>query len=354
MAKRKLTRNQSRRIRSKHQASRQRTIDFDESNLGPELEGRIIAHFGSQIEVEDADGNTTRCFFRAYVDQLVTGDRVVWRQCINTEVDEPASETSEENQAPQNQGVVVACHDRNSLLSRPDTFGKLKPVAANVDQIIITIAPKPEFHTNLIDRYLVVSEINHIQPIILINKADLITEENAESFQTLKTQYEGLGYEVLTISAKQAEGLTPLIDLVKDKTSIFVGQSGVGKSSTIQKLIPDLDIQIGKLSDAKDKGRHTTTNSQLFHFPEGGECIDSPGIREFGLWHLEKEDVITGFRELDRYQGHCKFRDCAHGNEPGCAIREAVENGEVSQGRFESYKRIVASLGDVEIKPDDF
>ncbi len=330
------------------QASRERNIDFDESSLGPELEGRIIAHYGSQVEVESATKESTRCFFRANLKQLVTGDRVVWRMCINPEIE---AQTENDASAKQ-QGVVVACHERRSLLSRPDSYGKLKPAAANVDQIIITVAPKPEFFTNLIDRYLVVAEINEIEPILLINKTDLISEENQAEFESLQAQYKGLGYQCIAISAKQETGLQALSEQLQNKTSIFVGQSGVGKSSTINQLIPDLDIQVGKLSDAKAKGRHTTTHSQLFHFPNGGECIDSPGIREFGLWHLERDDVVKGFREFQQHQGHCKFRDCAHNNEPKCAILEALENGDISSERFDSFKRIVASLDEVDVKPE--
>ncbi len=338
MTKRKLSQNQTRRIRSKQQAKNEKAIATSETDiesedhtLGAEQEGRVVAHYGTQVDIEYGDKKTIRCFLRANLAPVITGDRIVWRQ-------------------GKDKGVVESCQPRKSLLSRPDSYGKLKPVAANVDQIIITVAPEPEFFTNLIDRYLVVAEINNIKPLILINKADLIDETNQSEFDNLQKSYTDLGYRVLTVSAKDSTGLDELIELLKDNTSILVGQSGVGKSSILQTLIPDKDIEIGELSNAKSKGRHTTTHSQLFHFVNGGECIDSPGIREFGLWNLDAADVIAGFVELNDLTGTCKFRDCSHENEPKCALKEALENGTISEQRFTNYKRIIASLDDVQIQ----
>ncbi len=338
MAKRKLTQHQVRRIRKKqagHNAKADRASnklnDIDEQSLGEEQPGRVIAHYGTQVDIEYGESESTRCFLRANLDPVTTGDWVSWRQ-------------------GEDMGVVESRQERTSLLSRPDSYGKLKPVAANVDQILITVAPKPDFFTNLIDRYIVVAEVNHITPRILINKSDLIDDNNQHLFDLLKQRYESLGYTVAQVSAKQQQGLKPLTDLLKNKTSILVGQSGVGKSSILKALLPESIIQIGELSDAKKKGRHTTTHSQLFHFTEGGECIDSPGIREFGLWNLDKNDVIKGFVELDQASENCKFRDCSHNAEPGCAIQNEIDNGNISTERFESYQRIITSLDEVTIK----
>ncbi len=335
MAKRRLSKNQARRIRSNQEASVAKAKDDapaeNEHELGPEQFGRVVAHFGSQVEVEVDNASTVRCFLRANIDTIVTGDTVVWRR-----------------QAEK--GVVVSVEDRKSLLSRPDSFGKLKPVAANVDQIIITVAPKPQLFTNLIDRYIVIAEINNIRPILLVNKSDLIGDTNYSEFESIKSIYSALGYEVTFTSAKQDNALSSLKDILLNKTSIFVGQSGVGKSSIIQRLMPNENILVGGLSDSKSKGKHTTTHSQLFRFADGGDCIDSPGIREFGLWHLSEEQVIEGFVELKALAGKCKFRDCKHQNEPSCALQIALQEDKITRERFDSYKRIVASLGDVEVK----
>ncbi len=335
MAKRKLSQHQSRRIKKKQEASNAKASSaldtIDDQTLGAEQEGRVIAHYGTQVDVEYGEKESIRCFLRANLGPVITGDKIVW-------------------QRGEDLGVVVSCHPRSSLLSRPDTYGKLKPVAANVDQIIVTIAPQPEFFTNLIDRYLVVAELNHIKPLILINKADLIDDENSAKFADLKESYSSIGYQVLLFSAKAEIGVDELTSQLRDKTSILVGQSGVGKSSILKLLMPEEEIQVGQLSDAKNKGRHTTTHSQLFHFTGGGECIDSPGIREFGLWNLEAPDVINGFVELNALTDQCKFRDCSHNHEPGCAIQTALKQNKISESRFTSYQRIVASLDDVQIK----
>lgn len=339
MAKRRLSKNQSRRIKRHQKASIDRVstqADINDEELGPEKRGRIVAHYGQQVSVEDVGGSdSVRCFVRANLDALATGDHVIWRQ------------------GSDGTGVVVSRLERQSLLCRPDSYGKLKPIAANVDQILVTIAPEPMFFTNLIDRYIVVAEINNIRPVILVNKSDLISENLQEVFDQLHQLYQSLGYDVMSVCAKQQKGLEALKISLANRTSIFVGQSGVGKSSIIQQLKPDENIEVGELSQARIKGRHTTTHSHLFHFEEGGECIDSPGIREFGLWHLTPEDVMRGFIELYDHSGKCRFRDCRHEREPGCAIIAAVESGEASPQRFESYKRIIASLNDVEINSNN-
>jgi ribosome biogenesis GTPase len=134
---------------------------------------------------------------------------------------------------------------------------------------------------------------------------------------------------------------------LRERVSVFVGQSGVGKSSLINVLLPEADLRVGALSESTQKGIHTTTTAQLFHLSGGGSLIDSPGIREFGLWHMTREQVERGFREISPLLGSCKFRDCQHQQEPGCAILQAVESGEISEGRMESYRRIVASLDEV-------
>ncbi|MEC8484021.1 MAG: ribosome small subunit-dependent GTPase A, partial [Pseudomonadota bacterium] len=143
-----------------------------------------------------------------------------------------------------------------------------------------------------------------------------------------------------------AEGMSQLYDFLQDRISVFVGQSGVGKSSLIGTLLPDIEISVGELSQKRKKGTHTTTTARLFHMPSGGDLIDSPGIREFGLWHISEDELLEGFTEFRPHLGYCKFRDCSHEQEPGCAIREALEKGEITPHRFESYLRIRQSIRD--------
>lgn len=342
MAKRRLNKQQQWRIKKIQQERAARVSRKEQAieelteagELGPEQEGLIIAHYGQQLDVEalegEHQGQVVRCFVRANIDSLVTGDKVIWRP--------GKSET----------GVIVARCDRTNLLQRPDNFGALKPVAANIDHIILVIAPEPEPHDNLIDRYLVAAESTDIPVVILLNKTDLLTDRNRDYVDELLGRYEALGYQVMRTSA-MASGNAPspqVEALVKDQTSVFVGQSGVGKSSIIQTLMPDESLRVGALSESTGKGTHTTTTAKLFHLAIGGDLIDSPGIREFGLWHMTPQEIEYGFREIRDLIGHCRFRNCRHLGDPGCAIDVAAEEGRISTPRLKSFHRILKDMAE--------
>ncbi|WP_097460048.1 small ribosomal subunit biogenesis GTPase RsgA [Mangrovitalea sediminis] len=338
MAKRRLNQQQQRRIRQiqseRTRRSERREQDIDRrlqaGELGPEQPGLVIAHFGRQLDVEALEGaqkgELFRCHIRANIDSLVTGDRVAWRA------------------DDQQGGVVVSRSDRRSVLLRPDNYGALKPVAANIDQIIIVIAVEPTPHANLIDRYLVAAETTGIPPVLLLNKSDLLEDSPEHPVLDLLARYQALGYTVEQTSAKRADQRAQLEALVRDRTSVFVGQSGVGKSSLIQQLAPDVDIRIGALSETTRKGTHTTTTAKLFHLPCGGDLIDSPGIREFGLWHITPDQLEWGFTDIRPLSGHCRFRNCRHQGEPGCALDEAVKDGRLMLQRRESFQRILTDI----------
>jgi ribosome biogenesis GTPase len=334
MGKRKLTRRQAWRIQ-KIQDERRKRAEKQEhlsdealaaGELGAEQEGLVIAHYGNQVEVESGE-TIARCHLRANLDSLVTGDRVVW--CAGDSI-----------------GVVVARQPRQTELLRPDPYGAVKAVAANIDQIVLVVAPLPEPHASTIDRYLVAAEVVAIEPVILLNKSDLVTADNQEVIDDLLTPYSALGYRVLQASCKHQDGLAALRQTLDNRTSVFVGQSGVGKTSLVNSLLPQVNARVGALSENRQEGVHTTTTAQLFHLPDGGTLIDSPGIREFGLWHMEPELIECGFREFQPLLGHCKFRDCKHDQEPNCALLAAVESGEISERRIDSYRQILASLED--------
>jgi ribosome biogenesis GTPase len=184
--------------------------------------------------------------------------------------------------------------------------------------------------------------------VILLNKTDLITGSNQDSIDALLGRYEALGYEVVrTSAAESGDKPSPEVEaLVKDQTSVFVGQSGVGKSSIIQTLMPDEAIRVGAVSESTGKGIHTTTTAKLFHLPLGGELIDSPGIREFGLWHMTAQEIEYGFREIREVIGTCKFRNCRHMGDPGCAIDRAAEEGKISPERLKSFHRILQDMAE--------
>lgn len=329
MSKRKLTRKQAWRIekiqQEKTQRANRKAEALDDSELQAEQTGRVISHFGSLVEVEadtpaeHAEPLSMQCYFRANVGSLVTGDRVVWRA------------------GKAGLGMIEAVLPRATALNRPDSRGQLKPVAANMDFIVLVITPEPTPSSLLIDRYLVAAELQQIPVYILLNKTDLIHSSNGSDLDALLSMYQDVGYPVLRSSTKTADGLQALRDMLNHKVSAFVGQSGVGKSSLVNALLPGVNIKVGALSERAKLGRHTTTNARLFHFPSGGSLIDSPGIREFGLWHLAPEQIIDGYREFLPLLGHCRFRDCSHRQEPGCALRAAYESGTIHPTRFENY-----------------
>ncbi|MCD9524301.1 small ribosomal subunit biogenesis GTPase RsgA [Photobacterium carnosum] len=334
--KKKLTQGQSRRVRSNQNKRLNRAkneVQWDEDLLESAREGLVITRFGQHADVEDPQtGIIHRCNLRRSIQSLVSGDRVVWRPGV---------------EALQGiTGVVEAVHERKTMLTRPDYYDGVKAVAANVDRIIIVSSILPELSLNIIDRYIIAAETIGIKPLIVVNKVDLLTPEQRVDVERKLTQYQNIGYSVRLVSTDTGEGLDDLRVDLQDHVSIFAGQSGVGKSSMVNSLMPDVEADIGDVSTNSGLGQHTTTAARLYHFADGGDLIDSPGVREFGLWHLEPEQITEAFVEFRQHLGGCKFRDCKHGNDPGCIIREAVERGDISRARYNSYHKIIESMSE--------
>lgn len=332
MVKKKLTNKQVRnqekiqadRIKRALKSEQQIQQKLESGELGDEQTGLLVAHHGVHLIVEDKHGELHQCKSRKSIEALVTGDEVIWRAFKD------------------GTGVIVALQPRSSVLSRP-SGRTTKPMAANVDLMVIVIAPEPLPNATTLDRYLVISELLNLKPLIITNKIDLLSGELKDTFSELTDVYANLGYDWIHVSKKTKDGLNQLRELLRDKTSVFVGQSGVGKSSLIQELVPDADIQIGKLSTGTLLGRHTTSCARLYHLPESGSLIDSPGIRRFGLWHLSSESLIQGFKEFAPFIGQCKFRNCKHDNEPDCALIAAVETGQIHAARLKNYHELMHS-----------
>ncbi|MEK0166182.1 small ribosomal subunit biogenesis GTPase RsgA [Pseudescherichia vulneris] len=342
MSKNKLSKGQQRRVKANHQRRLKTSTekpDYDDNLFGETAEGIVISRFGMHADVEAADGNVHRCNIRRTIRSLVTGDRVVWR---------PGKAAAE---GVNVKGIVEAVHERTSVLTRPDFYDGVKPIAANIDQIIIVSAILPELSPNIIDRYLVACETLDVEPLIVLNKIDLLDDESRAFMDEQMDVYRKIGYRVLMVSSHTQDGLKPLEEALTDRISIFAGQSGVGKSSLLNALLGlQEEILTNDVSDNSGLGQHTTTAARLYHFPHGGDVIDSPGVREFGLWHLEPEQITRGFVEFHDYLGHCKYRDCKHANDPGCAIREAVDRGDIAEARFENYHRILESMAQVKTR----
>ena len=322
MSKRKLNRRQNRRIgdrRARHTRQQQ------DDGTGPEHTGLVIANHRARLIVEDEHGHSFRCHARQNLEAIVCGDRVLWQKLAGDE------------------GVVTALLPRHTLLTRPVRHGGLKPVAANIDRIFVVFAPEPRLQPLLIDRYLVASELAGIPASLVLNKIDLLGAGERQALEQELQRYRALDYPVLLLSSHSGQGLEQLRRACQRHTSILAGQSGVGKSSLIKALLPDIDIQIGHLSAATRLGRHTTSASRLYHLPGGGAIIDSPGVRDFGLWQLQAAAIARGFREFQPWLGRCKFSNCQHRNEPGCAIRQAVAEGHIAPERLQNYHRIVHS-----------
>ncbi|WP_392552684.1 small ribosomal subunit biogenesis GTPase RsgA [Orbus wheelerorum] len=337
MAKNRLSKVQQRRVDEQHNKRLNRSDEqYNEGDFLAPQDGIVISRFGKVADVESLKGEVFRCNIRRTLASIVTGDRVIWRQ----------------NNDLQINSVIEAVHPRHSELVRPDFYDGIKPVAANIDQIMIISSVLPELSLNIIDRYLVACAVTNIEPVIVLNKIDLLSETEYQEMVIIFDYYRRLGYQVLLLSCKNAFGLDEFKRQLQNKTSILVGQSGVGKSSIIHQLLPEISIKVsvGDISEISGLGQHTTTSTRLYHLPTGGDIIDSPGIRDFGLWHLEPEEVIQGFPEFYDYLSNCQFRDCNHLTDINCGLQKAAESGNIAVWRLDNYHRILQTMREVKAK----
>jgi ribosome biogenesis GTPase / thiamine phosphate phosphatase len=279
--------------------------------------GLVVAAHGKRYDAELPDGQIISCVTRGKKSDLACGDQV------------------EIKLTGPNEGVVENYLPRTSLLYRSNEFRK-KLLAANVTQIVIVLAAKPSYYPELLDRCLVAAESENIRPLILLNKADL--PETPEAHAKLKL-YEQLGYPVLPLAARQ--DITPLLPWLHGQTSVLVGQSGMGKSTLVNTLLPEAQARTREISTALDSGKHTTTAARLYHLDEVSQLIDSPGLQEFGLSHLAAEQIEHAFVEFRPFLGKCRFNDCRHLTEPDCALRAAVQAGAIAEQRLLCYHKLV-------------
>jgi ribosome biogenesis GTPase len=290
-------------------------------------DGVVRVSYGSHGVVQLAPGERQLdCRYRRSVGRPYCGDQVM------VSLQEDGS------------GVVESILPRRNRFVRADVHQRQSVVAANLDQVLIVIAPRPLPSRDLLERYLLAVHSLDIEPLIVLNKVDLGPPADDPTGAELLGQlpeYERLGYTVIRTSCKDAPGVSQLEPILRNRTSILVGQSGVGKSSLVRALLPDLEIQIGALSRATGKGTHTTTTTILYELPGGGRLMDSPGVWEYGLWRLEPEEIASGFVEFRPHLGHCRFNDCRHRSEPGCEIKRQVREGRIAEWRYQSYLRLL-------------
>ncbi|MCC6145848.1 MAG: ribosome small subunit-dependent GTPase A [Candidatus Hydrogenedentes bacterium] len=237
---------------------------------------------------------------------------------------------------------------RRTRLSRPAFGGgREQVIAANVDLLVIVAAVvRPPFRTGLIDRYLISAQVGGVEPLICVNKMDLV-DEAPEGLQV----YREMGVPIILTSCKTGAGLDELRAALRDRISVLSGHSGVGKSSILNALDPDLELHTREVSDYNDRGKHTTTASRLYQIDDRTRIIDTPGIRGLGLWEVSPAEVSHYFPDIAQYAVACKFRDCTHTHEPGCAVKAAVDTGELSSARLASYLRIRQSLQEEQQRP---
>ncbi len=342
MSKRRLSNRQQSRIGKRQKQAPQKDWQT----------GVVIAHHGKSVDIAplndilevDLDA-LCRCHFRANLPTLVCGDRVYFHPARNTK-----------------NGVVETLLPRTSVIERPRPFADPKPVAANIDSIVLVFAVEPEPVGALLDRYLIAAENAGLEIHLLVNKYDVYqslgNDAVCREIDELCELYDQLGYCVFLGSSMdnslrqfgKEESAARLESLFTGKCSILAGQSGVGKSSIINAVVGRGSAETGDVSDATVKGKHTTTTSQMYFLPgntarlDRGAIIDSPGIREFGLWHLSRQQVIDGMPEFRRLATKCRFRDCDHEYSEGCAILDAIASGVIHERRLASYRQILESL----------
>jgi ribosome biogenesis GTPase len=247
----------------------------------------------------------------------------------------------------QNTALIDQILPRHNYINRQSPRHKHQHhiVAANLDQTVLVVTIRePRTSQGFIDRFLVAAEMYHVKPVLVFNKSDLYRDKELQLFEALRDMYQPLGYPVLLVSAEKQEGLAELNAVLKDKTTLLSGHSGVGKSSLLNVLFPGMNRKTQDVSGWSGKGQHTTTFAEMFDLPQGGKIIDTPGMREFGIVDLSKQELSHYFPEMKNRIQSCQFNNCIHSNEPGCAIKDAVNEGLIHEDRYVSYRTILDSF----------
>lgn len=303
------------------------------------MKATVYKSTGNWYQVKDKEGNSfnARLPGKFKIDGLTSTNPIA----VGDEV-----EIEMENEI-ENSVTITAIGKRKNYITRVSPANKHQHhiIASNLDQSLLFATLKdPKTSQGFIDRFLITCEAYHIPAIIVFNKSDLYRKKEEEKFAEIKSIYETIGYKVLRMSIEKADGVEAVKSLLKDKVTLLSGHSGVGKSTFINEVFPQLQLKTQDVSGWSGKGLHTTTFAEMFNLPEGGKIIDTPGIRELGLVDIPKEELSHYFPEMRALLSQCKFNNCMHLNEPGCAIKAAVEEGDIHLDRYLSYCNILDSI----------
>ena len=299
------------------------------------MRGKVIKSTGSWYIVLDEAGRQWECRLRGKIrldglrstNPVAVGDNVIFEQ-------EPGKDTA----------VIKSIETRNNLIVRKSVnLSKASHIiAANVDlAIVVATIAQPRTSTGFIDRFLVTAEAYHIPTALIFNKCDLYTEDQIGDMCVLMEYYQSIGYTTFGVSAKTGFQIDELRDLMRGKICLFSGHSGVGKSALVNALDPSLNVRIGEISDVHEKGKHTTTFAEMHYLDFGAWIVDTPGIKEFALYDLEKETLAQRFPEMRELMSECRFNNCTHMHEPGCAVKQALGNGDIADWRYINYVRMM-------------
>ena len=301
--------------------------------------GKVIRSTGSWYSVIEQAGQVYNCRLKGKF--RLKGSRATNPIAVGDIVDFRVQEESSE-------GIIEKIHERKNYIVRKAT--KLSKathtIAANIDQaVVIASLLKPRTSTGFIDRFLTTAEAYHIPSVVVFNKSDLyVDQENKELLEYYLAVYKSAGYPCLITSVPENRNLDQFENILKDKVSLLAGHSGVGKSAMINAIDPELNLKVGKISDYHKKGKHTTTFAEMFRLSFGGFIVDTPGIKEFGLVEFEPAELGQRFPEFRSRMDNCKFNNCLHVEEPGCAVVEALENSEIGPFRYENYLNMLSNL----------
>ena len=303
------------------------------------MTGTVYKSTGSWYVLKDDAGKVYPARMKGIfkIDEITSTNPVAVGDEVEFEIEKDHEQTA----------MITEIYERRNYINRKSPSHRMHHhiVAANVDQcLLIATLKEPRTSQGFIDRFLVACEAYHVPAIIVFNKSDVYREKEMLKFEVMKVMYENIGYKVLLMSLNEKKGVDELKGILKDKVSLLSGHSGVGKSTFINIILPDLALKTQDVSGWSGKGLHTTTFAEMFDLPDGGKIIDTPGIREFGLVDIEKQELSHYFPEMRALIQDCQFNNCMHMNEPGCAVKAAVEDGSIDIDRYVSYLTILETI----------